>query len=308
MPRSQHIEPREPGEDAEEAAHASEASERIREAFGDGAEQLGRDPGPVKPAQMPERLQIWERHRTPPPYALKEIQGGPLKGFTDVNPQWRRLALTELFGPVGMGWKTEITQEWTFPPGYADAGRWGDGKSESPPHEVACFVKMRLYYRLPDGQWSEPIEGQGGSKLVTVHGEGQNRYTKLSDEGWKMATTDAFSVCCAQLGIAADVYMGRMDTKYQRDQGDGSSKPAQHSFPAGEVKRSLSQPARKVEIEELRDPPAPKPEPDVPLCDCNAPAKSFKAGEKSKNPGRWFYMCAKQRNDATRCNFFEWVS
>ncbi|WP_254555280.1 hypothetical protein, partial [Salmonella enterica] len=36
---------------------------------------------------------------------------GRLKGMTDINPMWRIKALTEQFGPCGIGWKVEVIEK-----------------------------------------------------------------------------------------------------------------------------------------------------------------------------------------------------
>ena len=58
-------------------------------------------------------MDIYEAVRTPPQEALKAIEAGRLKGMTDINPMWRIKALTERFGPCGIGWKPVITRQWT---------------------------------------------------------------------------------------------------------------------------------------------------------------------------------------------------
>ena len=50
-------------------------------------------------------LEVWNKLKTPPAWALKEIAFGKLKGKSDINPQWRYQALTEEFGMYGFGWK-----------------------------------------------------------------------------------------------------------------------------------------------------------------------------------------------------------
>lgn len=117
---------------------------------------------------------------------LKKITGGNLNGKTDINPVWRMRKLTEIFGPVGFGWNVTEKERWT----NECAG------------EVGAFVKVELRICI-GGKWSEPIEGTGGSKLC-----GKGKGDGLNDEAWKMATTDAISVACKSLGMAADVYTG----------------------------------------------------------------------------------------------------
>ena len=54
----------------------------------------------------------WEALAHPRAEALKTIGGGRLKGMTDVNPQWRYKAMTEAYGPCGIGWKYEVDKLW----------------------------------------------------------------------------------------------------------------------------------------------------------------------------------------------------
>jgi len=143
-----------------------------------------------------ENLRFWDKLRTPPSAALKKIAAGRMKGKTDINPQWRIKVMTEHFGPVGIGWKYTIDRLWT---------EKGSGD------QVCAFVLVSVY--IKDGEnWSEPIQGSGGSMLIAQEKSGL--YT--SDEAFKMATTDALSVALKAIGVAADVYMGMMDgSKYE---------------------------------------------------------------------------------------------
>lgn len=139
-------------------------------------------------------MDLYERFRAVPDTAKREIGAGRLKGKTDINPMWRIKALTESFGPCGIGWKYKIIREWMEP------GANG---------EIAAFMDIELFYKL-DGQWSEAIPGTGGSAFVAKERAGL--YT--SDECYKMALTDAISVACKALGIGADVYWQADSTKY----------------------------------------------------------------------------------------------
>lgn len=143
---------------------------------------------------MSDNLTIYNSVRAVPPEAKKEIQAGRLKGKTDINPMWRIKALTEQFGPCGIGWKY-VTKEKQLQNG-------GNG-------EVAAFVDIDLYFK-DNGEWSEPIPGTGGSMFVA--NESKGLYT--SDECFKMALTDAISVACKALGFGADVYWDKDSTKY----------------------------------------------------------------------------------------------
>lgn len=146
-----------------------------------------------------DNLAIYNRLRSVPDSAKKTIAAGRLKGMTDVNPMWRIKALTEEFGPCGVGWKYEITDKRLEP---------------APDGTVAAFVDIVLYIRREDG-WSEPIPGTGGSLFAANERGGMH----VSDECFKMALTDALSVAGKALGLAADVYWERDRTKYSPSAG-----------------------------------------------------------------------------------------
>lgn len=142
---------------------------------------------------MDENLKIYNEVRTVPTEAKRSITGGRLKGKTEINPMWRIKTLTDQFGPCGIGWYYEVTKQWLEPSG----------------NEVAAFVNINLYIKVA-GEWSKPIPGVGGTMFV----ENQKSGAYVSDECYKMATTDAISVACKQLGIGADVYWDADKTKY----------------------------------------------------------------------------------------------
>lgn len=142
-----------------------------------------------------ENLELYNKVREVPQDAKKAISAGRLKGFTDINPMWRIKCLTEQFGPCGIGWYYKTVEKWT----------------ETVGDETCAFVMIELYV-LYDGKWSQPISGTGGSRLATKERSG----VYVSDECYKMATTDALSVACKNLGIGADVYWKEGKTKYDQ--------------------------------------------------------------------------------------------
>lgn len=145
---------------------------------------------------MADNMTLWNSWGRAPEEAKKPITAGRLKGMTDINPMWRYKMLTERFGPCGTGWYTD-EEQYDLHPGAQD--------------QVVVACRLKLYYRDPEsGEWSKGISGQGGSMLVAAETKGL--YT--SDEAFKMAYTDAISVACKQLGIGADVYWSRGETKY----------------------------------------------------------------------------------------------
>lgn len=140
-----------------------------------------------------ENMTIYDACRSVPETAKKAITAGRLKGKTDINPMWRIKRLTEQFGPCGIGWYYKPVRKWM----------------ETHGDEIAAFVDIELYVKI-GGEWSMPIAGTGGSMFAARQKDG----VYVSDECYKMATTDAISVACKQLGVGADVYWDADQTKY----------------------------------------------------------------------------------------------
>ena len=166
-----------------------------------------------------DNLRFYELLRKVPDYALKQIAAGRLKGMSDINPVYRIKAMTEAFGPCGIGWKYVVTKQWL----------------ETYGQEVKAFCNIDLFIKV-DGEWSDAIPGTGGSSLVAVERGG----LYVSDEAYKMALTDALSVAMKSLGVAADVYyskdkVGQFDTKYEQ-QSYVAQQPVQQQQPAQQQK------------------------------------------------------------------------
>lgn len=152
-------------------------------------------------------LSLYDRVRAVPDSAKKRITGGRLNNMTNISPMWRIKALTEEFGPCGIGWKPELVNFRTF---------------ECTSGEIMCFVDANLYYKIPGTDtWSEPVFGTGGSMLVSL----SKGALYADDEAFKKAWTDALSVCCKQLGIGADVYWESDEGNKYGSSGSGA-KPA----------------------------------------------------------------------------------
>jgi len=139
-------------------------------------------------------IELYDKVRSVPQIAMKSFNNGSFSG-TDINPMWRIKTLVEQFGMCGVGWYYEVLSE----------------RSEVLDDSTTiAIVDVNLYVKV-DGEWSKPIFGTGGNKL---------RYNTAkkgivtSDEGYKMALTDALSVACKALGIGADVYFSADKTKY----------------------------------------------------------------------------------------------
>ena len=141
-------------------------------------------------------LELWEQVRSVPAEAQKTIGGGRLKGMTDINPMWRIKTLTDIYGVCGFGWYYDITKKELIP---------------CVNDEVVAVVDINLYIKSGD-KWSMPIAGTGGSMLTSKEKAGLYN----NDEAFKMALTDAISVSCKALGIGADIYWSKDNTKYTK--------------------------------------------------------------------------------------------
>lgn len=146
-----------------------------------------------------ETLGIYNKIKEVPKEAQKPITGGRLSGMTDIKPMWRIEKLTEIFGPVGLGWYAPISKKEIID---------GANGEKIAVVDINLFVNYKVPYKLGYDLWSEPIIGTGGSSFIAKEKNGL--YT--SDECFKMAYTDALSVACKMLGMGANVYWG--DSKY----------------------------------------------------------------------------------------------
>ena len=142
-------------------------------------------------------MRIWEQVKRPDKSVLKKIEAGRLRGFTDINPQWRFQIMTEVFGPCGGNWRYEIV-DILFEPG-------SDG-------QVSCIARVEVSWREGE-EWSFPVPGVGASMYIVNEKNGP----RTNDEAPKMAVTDALSVAFKALGVAADVYLRLFDGSKYRD-------------------------------------------------------------------------------------------
>ncbi len=147
---------------------------------------------------MADNLRFYARGAEPPPEACRKFtRAGGFSG-TDINAMWRIKILTEVFGPVGFGWKTTSTFHVEH---YSDV-------------DVRIYCDLLLYVKDPETrEWSAPIEGYGGNQVVSLRGG----KPYVNDECYKMAETDAFGSACKKLGVGARVYWESDRSKYTMD-------------------------------------------------------------------------------------------
>lgn len=186
-----------------------------------------------------------------PADAIKAIQAGRLRGMSDVNPMWRMKKMTEIFGPVGFGWKYTIDRQWVeeyvtettesktayqpqvLPETDGQGRVIKPGIAEKPEtttrtriYEVKCFCNVSLYVRDPETkEWSAPIPGNGGSSIVSKERGG----AYVNDEGYKMALTDALSIAMKPLGIGANIWYGPKATGHNESKYESATRDQDYS-------------------------------------------------------------------------------
>lgn len=171
-----------------------------------------------------DNLKIYNSVRAVPKEAQKPINGGRLKGMTDINPMWRIKTLTEQFGACGIGWYYKVIKDTC--------------SICEQTNEAIVNVWIELYIKV-DGEWSAPIPGVGGSMIVAKERNG----FYASDEAYKMALTDALSVSCKALGIGADIYFNRDVSKYSNP----TNEPKATRKPSAEIEQAIS----KEQVDEI---------------------------------------------------------
>lgn len=170
-----------------------------------------------------ENLHIYQQLRDVPTIAQKPFTGKSGFRGTDINPMWRIKRMTEVFGPIGIGWYYEVVNR---------------SMEKSLDNETLCtFVSINLYVKNGD-EWSKPIYGEGGNTFCEkIFSKKLNAYImSTSDEAYKMALTDAISNATKQLGLGADVWFEndkKYSTKYdlQTERSSQQQTPQQQPAP-----------------------------------------------------------------------------
>ena len=175
-----------------------------------------------------DNLHIYKQVSSVPEDAQKPFESSWGKKLTEINGMWRIQKLTELFGPCGEGWFTEVTRQ---------------ERVDFPNGEVCVFTDINLYLKdTKTGRWSKPIRGTGGNRLVLKNADG----LFIDDEAYKKAYTDALGIACKALGFGADIYWGRNDSKYD----SGTATTASPSAKASDSKPETAAAPQKTETTE----------------------------------------------------------
>ena len=135
---------------------------------------------------MTDNKIYWDQLKKTDPRFTKRIN----KGFgeiTTIDPQWQIMKMTEVFGPVGIGWAYNVKYTYTDQLVFAEVSVWTkDDVSSHDGYGPVCSVQ----------------------KLWRKTGA-------LDDEAPKKAMTDAMTKALSHLGVSADVFLGMFDnSKY----------------------------------------------------------------------------------------------
>lgn len=156
-----------------------------------------------------------------PEKAIRQIQFGRLKGFSDINPQWKISTMTEIYGMCGIGWKYEIVEEKEMP--IPQCGG-----------VIALFMKVAVY--IKDGEnWSAPIFGMGGDSIVKI----EKGKPYFNDEAYKMCLTDALGNALKNIGIGGGVYERQNSTKYNMPTQNAPRQNVPQSAPRQNVQQNV---------------------------------------------------------------------
>ena len=135
------------------------------------------------------KMRIWESLCKTNPDFTKEAPSSYGKKITTIDPMYQIQCMTEVFGPVGQGWK------------YTVEYKYQDG---------LVFAEVCIHYCVHNNwfQYGPVCSVQNLSK----------KNGGLDDEAPKKAMTDAMTKAFSHLGMSADVFLGKFDdNKYVED-------------------------------------------------------------------------------------------
>lgn len=136
---------------------------------------------------MADNLQIWNRFADIDPKFTKQITGKDYGG-TSPNAHYVIRCLTELFGPVGQGFGWRVVAE--------SIDHFGD----------TAIHWCRIEFWHTDR--ANTFEAYGQTKMAYVTAKG---FQKVDEDAPKKSLTDAITKAAAQVGVGANIFLGRWD-------------------------------------------------------------------------------------------------
>tara|TARA_B100000683_G_scaffold250589_1_gene265833 strand:+ start:65 stop:742 length:678 start_codon:yes stop_codon:yes gene_type:complete len=143
-----------------------------------------------------KNMKIWETLSKTNPEFTKPLPGYGGKTLTTIDPMYQIQMMTDLFGPVGIGWKYKVDYK------YIDG---------------LVFAEVTIKYFTDE--WHEYGPVCSVQNLSKKNGN-------LDDEAPKKAMTDAMTKAFSHLGMSADVFLGKFDdSKYVEQMKQEFSQP-----------------------------------------------------------------------------------
>jgi hypothetical protein len=157
-----------------------------------------------------KNMKIWETLSKTNPEFTKPLPGYGGKKLTTIDPMYQIQMMTDLFGPVGLGWKYKVDYK------YIDG---------------LVFAEVTIKYFTDEWHEYGPVcSVQNLSK----------RDNKLDDEAPKKAMTDAMTKAFSHLGMSADVFLGKFDdSKYVEQMKEEFSQPQKKEIPNTNGKKNI---------------------------------------------------------------------
>lgn len=160
-------------------------------------------------------LDLWNKHADIDPAFTKPITGKAYKG-TSPSPQYVIRCLTDMFGPVGQGFGWDVTAE-----GWQPLG-----------DEVLHWCRIRFWHT--DRANGFDAYGQTKALMKTKNG------MMADEDAPKKSLTDAIVKAASQIGVAANIFLGRWDDQKYVAQVTEEKRAAEQADAVAEATKFLS--------------------------------------------------------------------
>jgi len=175
-----------------------------------------------------------------PPDAYKPVPGGA--DLTDIDPNYMRKVLNEIFGVCGYGWGYQYNPDTIRSRSEVREGRRGDRTVI-----IVTLAYLNFWYKLADGEDLIVCE-------VPATGSSENSNDAYALKG---ALTNAIGNAVSNIGFQQSVYLGKRDHRtVKKPTPSGSSKAAPAGGKTSPQKRKPA-PAPKAESQAEKAVPAP---------------------------------------------------
>lgn len=141
---------------------------------------------------MSDNLRIWNAVQKTDPAHTKKVEFG--RKFTSIDAHWQILRATEQFGPVGEGWRYEVTHS---------IERLSD-------EMVLAIADVRISWRSATDDVPRVYGPIRGTCEMWFKNERKGRM-EVDEDAPKKAMTDALTKGLSHLGFSADVFLGLFD-------------------------------------------------------------------------------------------------